>query len=462
MDHDEIAPGVEPPVSGVPSRDRGGLQIWKGLEELVADGRWGMLADLLVTLASETSSLGVAEEAVGMLVGRGRIVGLAAALQTRQGLPLLLRLVEAEVGVRLWDVRAYELEALAREVEAEDRADWSLWITALVAEHHLSWGDLAAFTIANSALAAEDSVDDRPFARLGRAKLRRILAIGRLYLSGGVDTVDADDAFADTVAEFNAAGDPDEVLATRALGSFVLAMVHRDSAPAQIVVTERVVHQAAALGSDRLGDYLGIQAWIGALAWEFDAVHDALDAFDAYEGWRPTYQVAMRDAVGLAADIVERAQGPAELEARLRHVGTGVHGSRILMIGIRNYLAGLLVDEGFADLARIVAPEPDDLAGRMGQITTADVRTLQARIHVLEKPASDSVEAFEEVLDEYRASARLRPAAVLALRGALTCSHVGLVDPARRLAARGCADLPAPAERTRREAHYADAVAHLL
>lgn len=454
----------EHPVGGVGAvaRDSARQRSGMGFEEMAAEGRWGPLADLLVTLASDNSTLGVAEEAVGMLVGRGRIVGLAGALQTRQSLPLLLRLVEAEVGVRLWDVRAYELDALAREVERERRADWSLWITALVAELHLSWGDLAAFTIASTALGDAGPVDDRPFARLGRAKLRRILAIGGVYLTGGADADRAGAAFAETVAEFDAAGDPDEVLATRALKSFVLAMVRRETAPAQIVVTERIVHEAAALGSDRLGDYLGIQAWIGALAWELDTVHAALEAFDSYEGWRPAYQVAMRDAVGLVVDIVEQAQAPAELEARLRMVGIGVHGSRVLMVGIRNYLAGLLADDGLAHLARLVAPELDDLVGRMGQITAVDVRMLQARVHILEKPGSDSVEAFEAVLDEFATTTTLRPSAVVALRGALTCSRVGLDDAARRLAARGCADLPAPADRTRWEAHYAAAVAPLL
>lgn len=458
MDHVEDPRDAGPDAA---AHDGAWARTWMGLEEMVADGRWGTLADLLVTLASDRETLGMAEEAVGTLVGRGRIVELAAALQTRQSLPMLLRLVEAEVGVRLWDVRAYELDALAREVEAEGRSDWSLWITALVAELHLSWGDLAAFTIASTALGDATTLDDRPFASLGRAKLRRILAIGGLYLSGGVDTTAAA-AFAETVAEFEAAGDADEVLATRALESFVLAMVRRESAPGQIVVTERIVHEAAALGSDRLGDYLGIQAWIGALAWELDTVHAALEAFDSYEGWRPTYQVAMRDAVGLAADIVEEVQEPAELEARLARVGVGVHGSRVLMVGIRNYLAGLLADAGLAHLARLVAPELDDLAGWMGRLTAADVRTLEARIHILEKPGPDSVEAFEVVLDDFAASATLRPTAVLALRGALTCARVGLHDAARRLAARGCADLPAPAERTRWEAHYVDAVAASL
>lgn len=437
-------------------------RTWAGLEELATEGRWGTLADLLVTLASDEPTLEIAEEAVSLLIGRGRIVGLAGALQTRQRLPLLMRLVEAEVGVRLWDVHAYELEALAREVGRTERADWKLWVTALTAEHHLSWGDLSAFTIASAALSGCDEDDDRAFARLGRGKLHRILAIGGIYLSGGQDTAASDAGLATTVELFEAAGDSDEVLATRVLCSFVRAMVRRECAVDQIVIAERVVHEAGALGSDRLGDYLVIQAWISALAWELESVHAALEAFDADEGWRPAYQEAMRDAVGLAIDVVEHAQSPAELGARLRLVGAGVHGSTILMIGIRNYLAGLFADEGLPRLARHAAPDLEDLAGRMAALTTADVRTLQARVHLLEKPGSDSVEAFEAALDEFARSATRRPAAVVALRGALSCLRVGLDDSARRLAERGLADLPAPAERTRWEQHYVDAVEHLL
>lgn len=56
----------------------------------------------------------------------------------------------------------------------------------------------------------------------------------------------------------------------------------------------------------------------------------------------------------------------------------------------------------------------------------------------------------------------MRPTAVVALRGSLTCMHAGLEDAARRLAARGFADLPSRADRTRWESHYADAVEHLL
>lgn len=435
---------------------------WRGLEEMVVAGKWGALADLLVTLASDSATLEMAEDAVKLLAGRGRIVGLGGALQTRQGLPLLLRLVEAEVGVRLWDVHAYELEALGREVERIDRTDWHLWVTALTAEHHLTWGDLSAFTIASAALGACDPEDDRPFARLGRGKLRRILAVGGIYLSGGQDSASADEALAETVALFEAAGDPDEVLTTRALCSFVRAMVRRECAVDQIVIAERVVHEAGALESDRLGDYLVIQAWIATLAWELDAAHAALAAFDADKGWRPAYQEAMRDAVGLALDIVEHAQGPAELGSRLRFVGAGVHGSTVLMIGIRNYLAGLFADEGLPRLARHAAPDLEDLAGRMARLTTADVRTLQARVHILEKPGTDSVEEFEVALDVFARSATLRPTAVVALRGALTCLRAGLGDSARRLAERGLADLPAPADRTRWERHYADAVAELL
>lgn len=429
---------------------------------MVARNRWGALADLLVTLASDSSTLEIVEEVLSLLVARGRIAGLAGALQTRERLPLLLRLLEAEVGVRCWDVHAYELEALARDVDDAARDDWKLWVTALIAEHHLSWGDLSAFTIASSALGAVDRGDLRPFALLGRAKLQRILAIGGFYLSGGNEAVSADAAMAETIAVFEAAGSTDEVLGTRALCSFVRAMVKRESAIEQIVLTERVVHQASALESDRVGDYTVILAWIGALAWEFDVVHAALAAFDADSRPRPAYLEAMRDAVGLAVDIVEHIQEPAELGARLRQVGTGVHGSTVLMIGIRNYLAGLLADEGYPHLAREVAPELADLAGRMARLTAVDVRTLHARVLILEKPGTDSVEAFEATLDEFARSSTLRPTAVVALRGALTCTRVGLDESARRLAARGFADLPARADRTRWESHYADAVEDLL
>lgn len=453
---------VPPGGASADASPEGTGRTWRGLSEMVAEGRWGTLADLLVTLASDPSTLEIAEEALGQLIGRGRIVSLAGALQTRERLPLLLRLVEAEVGVRLWDVHAYELEALAREVDHTGRSDWRLWATSLIAEHHLSWGDLSAFTIASSAVAATDLDDDRPFALLGRAKAHRILAVGGLYLSGGSEAAPADIAMAETVALFEAAGGPDEVLATRALCSFVRAMVRRESAIEQLVVTERVVHEASTLESDRLGDYTVILAWIGALAWELDAVRAALAAFDADASLRPAYLDAMRDAVGLVVDIIEHNQEPAELGARLRHVGAGVHGSTVLMIGIRNYLAGLFADEGLPHLAREAAPELEDLAGRMARLTTADVRTLQARVHILEKPGTDSVEAFEAALDEFARSSTLRPTAVVALRGALTCTRVGLEDEARRLAARGIADLPAPAERTRWESHYAASVEHLL
>jgi len=428
-------------------------RTWAGLTVMVDEDRWAMLADLLVELASDESTEVVAEEAIGFLLGRGRVVALTEALRTRQGLPLLLRLFEVEVGVRLWQIRSYEIEALRAELDQTGRRDLWLWATALAAEHYMWLGDLSAFTIASAALAAADLDDERLFARIGRGKLRRLLAIGGLYLSSGTEDSSSSDIRAAALAEFEAAGCTDEIVATEVMYSIALSMMRRQDADAQVPSVRRAAESLGELGSDRYGDALLCWAWLATLAWDLPATATALAEFDEFEGRRPASLVEMRELLGLALDIVSGTATHFELLMRLRHLAARRLWPTVLLEGMSLYVVGLLLDTGITDLVHEVGPELLDEQG-IGHVTHMDRLTVRARMRILEKPGTDAVDEFEAVLDQVEARGPARMAAVVALRGAADCGRSGLPDAAGRLLERGSSALPAEGDLTARELHY--------
>lgn len=376
-------------------------------------------------------------------------VSVAALPRTARGLEL--RIADTEAKVRLQQATLADLDAVDTDLAGSEGSDPLRWWAAAIRAEYLFWkGDLLAVQIAATTLASMP--DDALLPALvltTRARLRRIVAIGRLFTTG-FDSARAD--LDRCVEDFVRAGSEEERSLTVGLFAISRAGFFLEDFDFCETITAEACARLRTLESPQLPLLLSTLAMIRFLRGDLWGVHRALDEAAAQGDPIGVPGMVVRYLRALASMIGSGAADAAV--ARMDAVGDDVRlhypdAMGTLCIGV----AAVLLDFGRpADARRwsdraALTPSASPFAGFDARVVGLRLGIHDGRDGVVEELRAD--------LEQMVAVGLGRDAGQKALRAARDCERAGRFEAAILLRRWGLDHLPPVGHRTLWEALFA-------
>jgi hypothetical protein len=448
--------GVAP--STMPMTDRG--QMANSLEAqtrtLIRQRSWSALAAQLVEAAaagdegSENDELAPAEAIVCELLAHGTLEGVRAALEGRDDLPLIVRILSVDAATRMARCSPEDVQALFTEVTRDGGPELRLWMSAVSADFSLWQGDLNGVAIAQAALIGAEEQNRGPLYAIARGRLRRLLGLAALV--GGVAMRRlSEEMMAAALTDFESAGCTEEQVVTRGLFATVNVLVEGDVDGVRIPQIRAALDGLRELGSDRI--VLGQLAlgWTSGVNFDFRTVAECLEAIDADDA--DAVWPILRHFVSVLRAILElHANGPepAALETLVREF-RALQTSVVAGPTAALYVAAVLLDAGAVDTAEQIMAIAGPHDPMLDSVSTLIRREVEVRIELQRRPGPEAMAAIEALTQERIDRGQLRFAGEFLLRCAWDCVRLDRHDDAERLRAQGEQLLPVDLLRLERE-----------
>ncbi|MCC7076574.1 MAG: hypothetical protein IT198_05560 [Acidimicrobiia bacterium] len=446
LDSDTVPAGTHAVRPAIPA---GGVSV-----------NWRDTFDRSLEAGDVESAARLLEDLAFDLLGTGSPEPLQAAIACipAQDRSLLLRIADADIAMRSKTVQLPHLQRLQQQAEdaaSDGKDDYRAWLAAIFAEHFFWKGDLLALGITETALAG---IPDEPLlpvhVLLARARLRRINAIGGLFVGTPEGHDKARHLLTAALKDFSRAGWEEERAMSATMFATLWTLVSWDDIGDARSIADESAARLHALGSDYTPIALVGLAMIAFLQGDMAAAHAAVDKAEGLAG--PPYlagTVVIRHLRAFARLIGE---GPGDdVYAALDEVAAGLRaqfmeGAGAMVVAV----AAVLADLGEVEAAkhwfgRAHFSEP------LTPYSHFDTRSCEIRLEILDTGDEAAVDSLRTLVRQMRAVGLGRLAGVNCLRAARDCERVGLPGVADTLRTEGLALVPPPKDRTLWEALWA-------
>jgi hypothetical protein len=373
---------------------------------------------------------------------RGRLLELEDELRgcAAADVPMGERLLAMELAMRTGRARLPDMDRLRIDVRATGRIDHQAWMASLLALHAFWRGEYACFQYAAVELESlEDETELSPLGLVGRGRLRRLVATGMYMGAHGFGIERADVLLAAALADLGAAGARDDLIVTRLIGAAYGSFAHLERMAGLRPSVRRLADELVQMGSDRRSYGKLVVAIMALCAHDFEEARVALDEADGMGPPVSPDEVVTVRMVSMLYNLMtvpshRAAEAFAAAAAHFR-TSTGLLG------GNAARLASILADYGVTEGARHVSP-PLESAGSQSLLVEFDIRTVHARLDILEGGGPEALAKVNALLDDLDANGLPGRCARVAQSAARDCARKGLKDAADELRARALASAP--------------------
>ncbi|MCC7076559.1 MAG: hypothetical protein IT198_05485 [Acidimicrobiia bacterium] len=424
-------------------------------------GDVGGAVGTLVAAEALSSAVELLERHAVRMLADGDVVGLRLAIARipSRSRTLTLDVADADAAVRCQVGDLGTLEQLAERARTPDDPVLRAWVAAAMAEHFFWQGDLVGLSIAARAL------EDLPGGDLGsttflsvRGRLRRMVAIGRLFGFQADSYEQARTALAPALADFGRAGWEAERVVTAAMFAVTWASVSWDRVHEARLIAAESADQLRALESPYLPLVLTGLAVVCFIEGDLAACHVAADEADEWAGGSLATVTTATTWLRNLATLIGGVPGSESLAA----VGAAIDGLRA-HLPQGSGTAMVSAASVLADLGRVEEAEEwfgrADLSRDMTPYAFVDREAVAARLGILRGEA-EAVDRLEGVVSSMRHLGLGRLAGVNLLRAARDAERGGW-DPStvEHLRREGVASVPEVGRRTLWEALWAQPLA---